>query len=213
MNTLRFPTPAAGAVCGLVIVLLTASGCATKGFVRSEMAQSKTYTDSRLAEARTELKGGIDEAQSKADAAYEKATLAERLANGQVDYEEVSTHRVQFDFDDYRLKSDAELVLDDLGAKLSSHPNYVLEIRGFADATGTDRYNFRLGNERAESVERYLMRRYNVPASRVAVVSFGEEDPVSENDSMAGRAENRRVQVRLLDVKHEQGEPMAEMNP
>lgn len=193
------------AVLGLATMLF-ATGCATKGFVRSEVAQSKAYTDTRF----TEAKSGVDRAQARADEAFEKATLAERLANGQVEYEVVSEHRVQFDFDDYRLTPDAELVLDDLGAKLASYPRYVLEIRGYADATGPDRYNFRLGNERAESVQRHMMRRFEVPASRVAIVSFGEEDPMADNDSRDGREQNRRVQVRLLDVKRDAGEPVAE---
>jgi len=193
------------AALGLATLVL-ASGCATKGFVRSEMAESKAYTDSRI----TDVQSGVDRAQGRADEAFEKATLAERLANGYIEYEVVSTHRVQFDFDDYTLTSDAQLVLDDLGAKLPSYPRYVLEIRGYADATGSDRYNFRLGNERAQSVQRYLMTRFDVPATRVAVVSFGEEDPITDNDTRAGREQNRRVQVRLLDVKREAGEPVAD---
>ena len=87
----------------------------------------------RAAASISEVKSGVDQAQGRADEAYAKATLAERLANGYIEYEVVSTHRVQFDFDDYRLTSEAELVLDDLGAKLASYPRYVLEIRGYAD--------------------------------------------------------------------------------
>lgn len=189
---------------------LVATGCATKGFVKSEVAQSKAYTDSRVGEARSELSAGVQQAQSRADQAYEKATLAERLANGHIAYEVVSTHRVHFDFDDYRLTSEAQSVLDDLGAKLSSYPRYVLEIRGYADATGSNRYNFRLGNERAQSVQRYMMTRFQVPATRVAIVSFGEEEPMANNDTRAGREQNRRVQVSLLDVKRDAGEPVAD---
>lgn len=193
------------AALGLATLVL-ASGCATKGFVRSEVATSKAYTDSRVADVQT----GVDRAQGRADEAFEKATLAERLANGSIEYDVVSTHRVQFDFDDYALTPEAESVLDDLGGKLPSYPRSVLEIRGYADATGADRYNFRLGNERAQSVQRYLMRRYDVPATRIAIVSFGEEDPISDNDTRAGREQNRRVQVRLLDVKREAAEPVAD---
>jgi outer membrane protein OmpA-like peptidoglycan-associated protein len=193
------------AALAMVALLVAATGCATKGFVKTEMAQSKAYTDSRIGE----VQSGVADARSRADQAFEKATLAERLATGHLTYEVVSTHRVQFEFDDYRVTSDAQLVLDDLGAKLESYPAYVLEIRGYADASGSDRYNFRLGNERAQSVQRYMMRRYDVPAGRVAVVSFGEEDPLAGNDSRMGREQNRRVQVRLLDVQRDRGEPVA----
>lgn len=190
--------------------MLVATGCATKGFVQSEVAQSKAYTDSRLSEAKSELSTDIQRAQQRADQAHDEATLAQRLASGHLEYEEVSTHRVHFAFDDYQLSSEAQSVLDDLGAKLSSYPAYVLEVRGFADATGPNRYNFRLGNERAQSVQRYMMTRHQVPATRIAVVSFGEEEPMANNDTSAGREQNRRVQVRLLDVKREAGEPVAD---
>lgn len=204
-NTLRVTMTIA-----LMAAALAATGCATKGFVQSEVAQSKAYTDSRVERVQSELSGGIDQAQSRADEAYEKATLAERLASGHLQYEEVSSHRVQFDFDDYDLTSEAQMVLDDMASRLTSHPAYVLEIRGYADATGSNRYNFKLGNERAQSVQRYLMTRYNVPATRIAVVSFGEEEPMANNDTRAGREQNRRVQVRLLDVKRDAGEPVAD---
>jgi peptidoglycan-associated lipoprotein len=188
---------------------ITVSSCATKGFVQSEAAQSRAYTDARVGE----LRPGLERAQARADEAFARATLAERLANGAIEYEEVSTHRVHFAFDDYRLMPEAERVLDDLGARLPSYPRYVLEIRGHADATGPDRYNVRLGNERAQSVQRYLMRRFEVPAGRVAVVSFGAEDPIADNDTRAGREQNRRVQVRLLDVRRDAGEPVAGRMP
>jgi outer membrane protein OmpA-like peptidoglycan-associated protein len=205
MNKQRDVSSAAFAALALVALLATASGCATKGFVQSEVAQSKAYTDSRFGEA----KQGVDRAQSRADEAFDKATLAERLASGHLAYEEVSSHRVHFAFDDYQLGTEAQQVLDELGGRLGSYPGYVLEIRGYADATGADRYNFRLGRERAESVQRYMMTRFSVPAGRVAIVSFGEEEPLAENDSSSGREQNRRVQVRLLDAQRAQGEPVA----
>lgn len=203
---IRHRIVSSAAALAMAVMAAGATGCATKGFVQSEVAQSKAYTDSRFGEA----KAGADRAQARADEAFDKATLAERLANGHIEYEEVSAHRVQFAFDDYTLSTEAQQVLDDLGARLASYPRYVLEIRGFADATGPDRYNYRLGRERAESVQRYLMTRHAVPAGRVAIVSFGEEEPLAANDHSAGREQNRRVQVRLLDVQREQGEPVAQ---
>src|SRR5262245_48020921 len=88
-----------------------------------------------------------------------------------------------------------------MASELAAHRGYILEIRGFADATGPERYNFKLGRERADAVVRYLLDDHNVPTSRVATVSYGEESPVADNTSRDGRAQNRRVQVRLLEVK------------
>jgi outer membrane protein OmpA-like peptidoglycan-associated protein len=191
-------------VFGSVWALVVLSGCATKSFVRTETAQVNTYTDTRV----SEVKSDVDQVRTKADQAFEKATLAEKLASANYEYVEVSTHQVQFEFDDYRLSTEAQSLLDHLAAELSAHPRYVLEVRGFADATGSDRYNYRLGRERAEEVMRSLMTKYGVPSSRVAIVSFGEENPVADNSSSDGRTQNRRVVIRLLEAKIP-GEPVA----
>ena len=180
----------------LLILVCVSSGCATKGYVKQRVAEAGVETDSKITAVRTDL----DRTTARANEAYDKATLAERLASGTVDVVEVSSHEVRFAFDDWRLNDDASMTLDDLATRLASHPRYVLEIRGYADAMGDERYNYRLGKERAESVERALITRHNVPPSRVAVVSFGEEEPVADNASSEGRAQNRRVRVRLLDV-------------
>ncbi len=178
-------------------LLLATVGCATKGYVRDRVAEANTETDAKVAGVRTDL----DQVRTRADQAYEKATLAERLASGQLEYTEASTHQVQFAFDDATVDADAQAALDDLASRLSTHPNYVLEIRGFADAQGTDRYNYRLGGERAASVERYLNDRHRIPLQRMAIMSMGEEGSLGDNETDSGRAQNRRVLVRLLDAK------------
>ena len=191
----------------LVSVGALGAGCATKGYVNKQVSASNEATDSKIAGVRTDL----DQVRTKADQAYDKATLAEKLASGMVETQEVESRDVQFAFDDSRLDSDGQASLDALANQLAAHPRYVLEITGYADATGTDRYNYRLGEERASSVERYLITRHTVPPGRVAVVSFGEESPVGDNDSSAGRAQNRRVHVRLLDMIPKPGDtPVAE---
>lgn len=188
------------------LVLIAATGCATKGYVNKQIAESNGQTEARIAGAQTTA----EQANARAEEAYAKATLAERLAAGTLDYREVSIHEARFEFDDYEINDDARAALDDLATRLASYPRYVLEIRGFCDATGPDRYNYRLGRERAESVERYLVTRHMVPPGRVAVLSFGEELPVADNDSFDGRSQNRRVQVRLLDAQLRPGEtPLA----
>ncbi len=196
-------------ILGGALIVAAGSGCATKGFVRTEVAKANQHTDMSIQAAKTELESDIGQAQSRADQAMEKATLAERLASGTLRYDVVSTHQVQFEFDDWNLDDGAQTVLNNLGTSLTSHPRYVLEIRGYADATGPDRYNYQLGRERAESVQRFLMMQYSVPAGRIAIVTFGEEEPLADNGTTDGRAENRRVQVRLLDVMPQQSEPLA----
>lgn len=193
--------PAAIAVV-LAAVGTLGAGCATKGYVNKQVAASDQQTDAKISGVRTDL----DQVRVKADQAYDKATLAEKLASGMIETQEIAARDVRFGFDDSRLDGDAQASLDELAAQFAAHPRYVLEIRGYADATGPDRYNYRLGEERAASVERYLLSRHTVPLGRVAMVSFGEESPLTDNTSSEARAQNRRVHVRLLDVMPRPGD-------
>lgn len=189
----------------LALGLLTV-GCATKGYVKKRVAESDARTEASLGVVRSDL----TETRTVADQALERATLAEKLASGAIDYTVVSTHEARFAFDDFRLDAEAQTVLDDMVTKLASRPRTVIEIRGYADASGEDRYNYKLGRERAESVERYLVSRHTVAPARIAVLSFGEDDPVNDNNSASGRAENRRVVARLLEITAKPGDtPMA----
>ena len=195
MFTHRFKTFAT--LVASVLAIAALSGCATKKFVRQEVAGARGYTDTQVTAVRTDL----DQVRTQTDAAMQRAQLAEKLASGQIEYTEVATNQVGFEFDDWRLSPEAQSTLDQMAGQIGSHPGYILEIRGYADARGTDRYNYRLGRERADEVYRYLMTRHSIPSTRVATVSFGEESPIADNESSEGRSQNRRVQVRLLDIK------------
>jgi|SwirhirootsSR3_FD_contig_41_2341861_length_706_multi_3_in_0_out_0_1 outer membrane protein OmpA-like peptidoglycan-associated protein len=187
-----------GSVLALALVGVGLTGCATKGFVKQQVADAKAYTDTKAGE----VNGRVDQVGTKVDEVGTRAdqanALAERLSAGQ--YTEVATHQVQFKFDDYKLGSEATSTLDQVGSELTAHPRYALEVRGYADGRGSDRYNYKLGRERAEEVVRYMMVHHNVPMARIATVSFGEESPVADNSSTDGRAQNRRVQVRVLEL-------------
>lgn len=195
MITLRTKTLAT--LVASVLVIAALSGCATKKFVRQEVAGSRSYTDTQV----TAVRGDLDQVRTSTDAAMQRAQLAEKLASGDIEYTEVASNNVAFEFDDWRLSPEAQSTLDQMAGQLGAHKGYVIEIKGYADSRGTDRYNYRLGRERADEVFRYLMTRHSVPSNRIATMSFGEESPVADNDTAEGRSQNRRVQVRLLDIK------------
>jgi peptidoglycan-associated lipoprotein len=184
-------------------------GCATKGYVKQRVAESESRSDASI----NVVKSDLAETRTIADQAMEKATLAEKLANGSIDYTVVSTNDARFAFDDFRLDSEAMSVLDNMVTTLASRPRTVIEIRGYADAQGEDRYNYRLGRERAESVERYLVSRHSIPPARIAVMSFGEDEPVSDNTSESGRAMNRRVTARVLEITAKPGDTPVAVAP
>ncbi|HXG65480.1 MAG TPA: OmpA family protein, partial [Blastocatellia bacterium] len=76
--------------------------------------------------------------------------------------------------------------------------NFILEIEGFADAIGTDAYNNQLTQKRANAVRRYLAEQHNIPLYRMHIIGFGELRSVADNTTREGRAQNRRVEVRLM---------------
>jgi OOP family OmpA-OmpF porin len=73
----------------------------------------------------------------------------------------------------------------------------MVELQGFTDSRGPEQYNVGLSQRRVESVERYLVGK-SVPLYRISVVGLGKENPVADNKTSKGRAENRRVEIRVL---------------
>ena len=75
--------------------------------------------------------------------------------------------------------------------------NEFIEIEGHTDSIGGAAFNLRLGMRRAETVQRYLYEQHNVPLHKMSVYSYGEERPAAPNDTAQGRAQNRRVVIRV----------------
>lgn len=98
-----------------------------------------------------------------------------------------------------RLPDDARARLDEMVTQLKADPKGIfIEVAGYTDNVGAAIYNERLGLERAEAVRRYLYEQHQVPLHKISVISYGEANPVAPNTTRAGRAQNRRVVVRLL---------------
>ncbi|GGX79637.1 hypothetical protein GCM10007160_03740 [Litchfieldella qijiaojingensis] len=101
---------------------------------------------------------------------------------------------VNFEFDSARLTPQAEQVLDGVAERLVASPNVRVSIEGHTDSVGSDAYNQQLSQRRAESVVDYLESR-GVERNRMRAQGFGEEQPIASNETDAGRAENRRVEL------------------
>jgi outer membrane protein OmpA-like peptidoglycan-associated protein len=111
---------------------------------------------------------------------------------------EISEVVLKFAFDKSDLSDQAKASLDRAFETLKAQPQAVsIALEGHADAVGTEPYNAKLGLARAAAVGRYLSERHQVPAGRISVASFGETQPATSNDSAEGRAENRRVVVKV----------------
>ncbi len=125
---------------------------------------------------------------------------AGKLAEGKFLYEVVlSDDKVRFAFDKADLSDEAKAALEEFGAGLKEqNANVFVEIQGHTDSTGSEEYNLRLGERRAESVRRYLSSQQGLALHRMSVISYGESAPVADNGTREGRAQNRRVSLVVL---------------
>jgi len=98
------------------------------------------------------------------------------------------------------LPEEAKVRLDQVVEQLKGDTknNVFIEIEGHTDNIGSPQGNYQLGLERAEAVKRYLYMQHQIPLHKISVISYGEEKPVAPNNTKAGRAQNRRVVVRVL---------------
>jgi outer membrane protein OmpA-like peptidoglycan-associated protein len=172
---------------------LSLGGCATKDFVREQVAAEDTKvqaTQTRVDQHETRL-GQLDQATKDA---LDRATAAGKLAEGKFLYSMVlSDDSVKFKNDSAKLSPEAEQRLADFADKLKNdNRNVYLEIQGHTDARGPVSLNTRLGEERAEAV-RLFMNQHGVPLNRMSTISYGKADPVADNKTRTGRAQNRRV--------------------
>ncbi len=107
---------------------------------------------------------------------------------------------VHFDFDRSMLRPDAIMILDRAVMTLQANPTLNVTIEGHTDSVGTAEYNLSLGERRANAVRDYLLNR-GIAAGRMRTVSYGEERPITTNDTDAGRAMNRRAHIVEMTIQ------------
>jgi peptidoglycan-associated lipoprotein len=202
------------------------SACATKKFVRGQVDEvnGKVETLGQSLETTQqqtkENAGRIVQVDQKADQANAAAQTAQNsavqarsaadMANAKANAVETASKRLVFEvvindaegnfkFGKADLPDDVKAKLDELANKLKADPagNYI-EIEGHTDASGNKIANEKLGLARAENVKRYLYETYQIPLHKINVISYGEDKPVAPNTTKAGRAQNRRVVIKVL---------------
>jgi len=109
---------------------------------------------------------------------------------------------VTFAFDSATLNSQFYPVLDKVSATLAEYDKTIIEVAGHTDSVGSDQYNQQLSERRANSVAAYLSS-HGVDRSRMVTIGAGEAHPVATNDTDAGRAQNRRVEITIVPVTQE----------
>ena len=175
----------------LVVVVVSASGCATQSYVDESVARLEARLD--------EQNDRINELTETSRQALERATDAGVLAQGKFLFTVVLTaDEIAFDSNKSTLSDGAQSRLTKLtGGLKADNQNVYLEIQGHTDSTGPAQYNQQLGRQRADSVRRYLHAQ-GVSLDRLATISYGEDAPTESNSTAEGRALNRRVEIVVL---------------
>jgi len=158
------------------------------------------------AQAAVQANSAAVEARNVASLAGEKATAAgekvETLdkANRRLVFEVVlSEDEGNFKFGQTKLPEEARQRIDEMVQHLKQDPkNVFIEIEGHTDSVGPKDVNEKIGLERAQAVQRYLYEQYQVPLHKINIISYGEEKPIAPNKTKAGRAQNRRVVIKVL---------------
>jgi outer membrane protein OmpA-like peptidoglycan-associated protein len=202
----------------IVIGLLTWTGCATKKYVMGEVATIDQKVegvetaveenqkrikehDERLATIGSLIKQQEAEISKQRTEFDSKLSEVKKAAEGKLIFQEVlKNDEAKFGFDSFELSDAAKTKMDEFVQMLIEQDKGVyLEIQGHTDSTGPEEWNLVLGKKRAEAVRDYLHRKYNIPLHRMEVISYGSEQPVGDNSTREGRAQNRRVNILVYE--------------
>jgi len=206
----------------VLVALVAAPGCVTKKLFRKNVETTDARvtdvetaveenerriedlgasTDSKISALEGKTQQAVElgtSASSKADAA---ATTAEKALRGRLLWEVTLTDQdVRFGFGEAMLSDGAKQKLDEIASKAKSLDKAVyIEIEGHTDNIGGEAYNMQLGEERAMAALRYLAENGGIPLHAMNAISLGESQPIADNGTKEGRAQNRRVVVRVLE--------------
>ena len=182
----------------MVLGVVSLGGCATKKYVNEQVSA----VDTRVSDVSTRV-GQHDTQIATLDTqtkeALHRAEAAGKLAEGKFVYSEVlSDDSMKFGVSKATLSPEAQARLDAFVDKLKTdNRNVYVEVQGHTDATGSKDANYRLGEQRAEVVRRYL-NQHGVALNRIGTISYGPDAPVAANNNRQGRQANRRVVLIVL---------------
>ncbi len=170
-------------------------------FNESDMRAAIT-SDTRVSpveENQQRMAGQMDELYAVAAEARTEATAANERITALDDYDVQETVAVTFRVNSAVLSPEARGQLDDFASKVSTARAYTIEVAGHTDSTGSEAKNFRLSRARADAVVQYLAVNHKIPLRRFETpMGFGKTEAVADNSTNSGRAQNRRVEVKMM---------------
>ncbi|GAC1433677.1 MAG: hypothetical protein NVS1B11_15470 [Terriglobales bacterium] len=164
------------------------------------------------------------EVDQKAQTAAQQAAQAQTLADNAVhrvdslqntvanldNYRVISETSVHFGFDKDNLTKDSKAELDQLATNVQNTKGYIITVEGATDSVGNADYNYNLSERRADAVIQYLAAEHSIPAHKIYLIGLGKDKPVETNKTRAGRAANRRVNIRLMTNSADAGAPASQ---
>jgi outer membrane protein OmpA-like peptidoglycan-associated protein len=202
----------------LFVALIAGVGCASKGFVRGEVAALDQKVegvetsveenqkrikehDERLATLGSLVKEQETELSNQRTEFDSRISEVKKAAQGKLIFQEtLRNDAAKFGFDSYELTEEAKGMLDSFVQMLIEQDRGVyLEVQGHTDSSGPEDWNLILGKKRADAVMEYLHKKYSIPLHRMEVISYGSDQPVSDNSTRDGRAQNRRVVILVYE--------------
>lgn len=193
--------------------------------VAEQQAAERAKADAERARAEAaaaEAKARAAQAEQSAQSATQQAEQARERLRQQLNQVLVTTETarglivnmsdVLFDFNKYTLKTEAREKLAKVSGILLAYPGLKLQVEGYTDNIGSDEYNQKLSEQRADGVREYLVSQ-SVADANVTAKGFGKSDPVADNSTNDGRAQNRRVELVVSGaaIGIEQSQPGAQL--
>jgi outer membrane protein OmpA-like peptidoglycan-associated protein len=191
--------------------MATLGACATTKSVDQRIADVQAQQNKKIESVESQVEDlqqkqkqtdvRLDAVSQEAKDALKRAQEAGVLAKGKVVFQQTFTEdRVKFGLNKYDLSKDSQAALDEFAGKVKGlNEQYFIEVQGHTDDTGSSRYNDELGQRRADAVRRYLSRQHQLQLNRMSTISYGDTLPAEPNTTRAGRAQNRRVVLVVLE--------------
>jgi outer membrane protein OmpA-like peptidoglycan-associated protein len=124
-----------------------------------------------------------------------QAAVRSRLEQSLMETGRADVYSIYFSFNSDQLRDESDSTLKDIDDVLKRHPDWKLAINGHTDSVGGDQYNLDLSGRRAASVKDALVKRYGASAARLSTAGYGKRSPKEPNETLEGRARNRRVEL------------------
>jgi OOP family OmpA-OmpF porin len=160
---------------------------------------NKQATDTAIAANRQEIEANQQRIAANKQGIQEVAQSTQKRFSELTDWSVKREATVRFEVGDSTLSAENKEAIQALAQEAANTKGYVIEVKGFADSTGSLVSNQKLSKDRAQSVVAYLLQDCSVPVKNiVAPGAMSETNPVASNETGSGRAENRRVEIKIL---------------